>query len=71
MVVRERLVIKRDEAGDIIEDEPTVEKETYILSRPMQAEEFGCYVRGHCCSMWCPTSCAIFLAIALIFHQPY
>jgi predicted transposase YbfD/YdcC len=47
MVVRERLVIKRNEAGDIIEDEPTVEKETYILSRPMQAEEFGCYVRGH------------------------
>ena len=47
MVVRERLVIHRDEDGEILEERPTVERETYILSRHMSAEEFGCYARGH------------------------
>jgi predicted transposase YbfD/YdcC len=47
MVSRERLVIRRSEAGEIIKDEPTHETETYIMSRHMSAEEFGCYSRGH------------------------
>ena len=47
MAVRERLVIHRDESGEIIEEEPTVETETYIISRRMSAEEFGCYSRQH------------------------
>ena len=47
MAVRERLVIHRDENGDIIDEEPTVEAETYIISRTMDAEEFGCYARQH------------------------
>jgi len=47
MVVRERLVIRRNDEGDIIKDEPAVETETYILSRHMDGEEFGCYARGH------------------------
>jgi len=47
MAVRERLVIHRDDEGEIINEEPTVETETYIMSRPMTAEEFGCYARQH------------------------
>ena len=47
MAVRERLVIHRDEDGEIIDEEPTVETETYIISREMKAEEFGCYARRH------------------------
>ena len=47
MVVRERLVVHRDENDEIIEERPTVEIETYMLSRHMSAEEFGCYARGH------------------------
>jgi len=47
MAVRERLVIHRTEDGEIIDEEPTVETETYILSRHMSAEEFGCYSRQH------------------------
>jgi len=47
MAVRERLVIHRDGAGDIIDEEPTVETETYIISKHMNAEEFGCYSRHH------------------------
>jgi len=47
MAVRERLVIHRDKDGEIIDEEPTVETETYIISRHMAAEEFGCYSRHH------------------------
>ncbi|MDR0490570.1 MAG: ISAs1 family transposase [Oscillospiraceae bacterium] len=47
MAVRERLVIHRSEDGEIINEEPSVETETYIISRPMGAEEFGCYARSH------------------------
>jgi predicted transposase YbfD/YdcC len=47
MVKRERMVIRRNAAGDIIDEAPSMETETYIMSRPMPAEEFACYVRGH------------------------
>lgn len=47
MVVRERLVIHRGEDGEIIDEEPTVETESYIISRPMNAEEFACFSRHH------------------------
>ena len=47
MAVRERLVIHRDKAGKILDEEPSFECETYILSRHMAAEEFGCYSRHH------------------------
>jgi predicted transposase YbfD/YdcC len=47
MAKRERLLIHRDKSGNIIDEPFTEEQETYILSRPMSAEEFGCYVRGH------------------------
>jgi predicted transposase YbfD/YdcC len=47
LVFRERLVIKRDENGEIIEGEPSQECSVYIMSRPMDAQEFACYARGH------------------------
>ena len=47
MAVRERLVIHRGEDGEIIDEQPTVETETYIISKHMGAEEFGCYSRHH------------------------
>jgi predicted transposase YbfD/YdcC len=47
MAVRERLAIHRGEDGEIIKEEPTIETETYIISREMKAEEFGCYSRHH------------------------
>ena len=47
MAVRERLVIHRGEDGEILDEKPTVETETYIISRQMGAEEFGCYSRQH------------------------
>ena len=47
MAVRERLVIHRDEDGEIMDETATVETETYIISRKMGAEEFGCYSRRH------------------------
>ena len=47
MVVRERLVIHRDESGEVIDEKPTVETETYIISKHMGAEEFACYARRH------------------------
>ena len=47
MAVRERLVIHRGEDGEVIDEEPTVETETYILSRQMKADEFACYSRHH------------------------
>jgi len=47
MAVRERLIIHRDENGEIINEEPSVETETYIISKHMSAEEFGCYSRHH------------------------
>jgi predicted transposase YbfD/YdcC len=47
MVIRERQVIHRDAEGEIIDEEPTVETQTYIISRQMSAEEFGCYSRKH------------------------
>ena len=47
MAVRERLNIHRDDNGEIIDEEPTIETETYIISKHMSAEEFGCYSRHH------------------------
>jgi predicted transposase YbfD/YdcC len=47
MAVRERLVIHRGGDGEIINEDPTVETETYIISKHMCAEEFGCYSRRH------------------------
>jgi predicted transposase YbfD/YdcC len=47
LVARERQVIHRDKDDEIINEEPSVEYETYIMSREMTAEEFGCYARGH------------------------
>jgi len=47
MVVRERLVIQRGEDKEIMHEEPTVETQTYIISRRMNAEEFACFSRHH------------------------
>jgi predicted transposase YbfD/YdcC len=47
MAVRERLLIHRDEDGEIMDEEPTVETESYIISRRMNAEEFACFSRHH------------------------
>ena len=47
MAVRERLLIHKDESGEIIDEEPTIETETYIISKYMNAEEFACYSRQH------------------------
>jgi predicted transposase YbfD/YdcC len=47
MAVRERLLIHRDEDGQIMDEEPTVETETYIISRRMNADEFACFSRHH------------------------
>jgi predicted transposase YbfD/YdcC len=47
MAVRERLVIRRDNEGNIIDGKPTVETETYVLSKVMNAEQFACYSRNH------------------------
>lgn len=47
MVVRERLVIHRGEDREIMDEEPTVETETYIISRRMNVEEFACLSRHH------------------------
>jgi predicted transposase YbfD/YdcC len=47
MAVRERLVIHRDESGGIMEENPTTEIETYIISKHMKVEEFACYSRRH------------------------
>jgi hypothetical protein len=41
------MVIKRDADGEIIDENPSVECVTYIMSREMKAEEFACYARGH------------------------
>jgi predicted transposase YbfD/YdcC len=47
MVVRERLVIHRNDAKAILDEKPTLETETYIISRHMLAEEFACFSRRH------------------------
>ncbi|NLB81216.1 MAG: ISAs1 family transposase [Clostridiaceae bacterium] len=47
MTVRERLIIHRDQDGEIMDEKPTVETETYIISRQMKAEEFACFSRHH------------------------
>ena len=47
MVVRERLVIHRGEDKEIMDEEPTVETETFVINRHMTAEEFACLVRHH------------------------
>ena len=47
MAVRERLLIHRDENGEVMDEEPTVDTETYIISRQMGADEFACYSRQH------------------------
>jgi predicted transposase YbfD/YdcC len=47
-VFRERLIIKRDADGNIInEGESSEEWSVYIMSKAMAAEEFACHVRGH------------------------
>jgi len=46
-VKRERQVLRRDGNDEIIDEPPTMEVETYILSRGMTAEEFACYARQH------------------------
>jgi predicted transposase YbfD/YdcC len=47
LVRRERMVIHRDENGEVVDETVTDEIETYIMSFEMNAEEFACYVRGH------------------------
>ena len=47
LAVRERLVIHRDENGEVIDEKPSKEICTYIISKEMGAEEFGCFARGH------------------------
>ena len=45
--IRERLIIHRDENGNILEETPSVEANTWILSKEMNAAEFQKYARGH------------------------
>jgi predicted transposase YbfD/YdcC len=47
LAVRERTVIRKDKDGNILGTEPSVTIHHYIISREMDAEEFGIYVRGH------------------------
>lgn len=47
LVKRERSIIRRDKDGNIIDGQPSIEYQTYIMSRHMRAEELACYVRGH------------------------
>lgn len=47
LVFRERLVIKRDINGDVLDGEPSGEWSVYVMSRAMTAEEFACHVRIH------------------------
>lgn len=47
MVIRERLVIKRNEDDEIIDEKASTETVFYVMSKEMSAEEFSCYVRGH------------------------
>jgi len=47
MAVRERLLIHRGDNGEIMDEKPSIETETYIISKPMKAEEFACFSRGH------------------------
>jgi predicted transposase YbfD/YdcC len=47
MVIRERRVIRQGLQGDMLTESSVSECATYILSRPMDAEEFACYARGH------------------------
>ena len=47
MFVRERLVIHRGEDGEMTDEKPTVETESYIISRRMNADEFACFSRRH------------------------
>jgi predicted transposase YbfD/YdcC len=47
MVIRERTVIHRDGEGNVAAEVPSVEREAYIISKSMNAEEFACYARGH------------------------
>jgi len=47
MAVRERLVIHRGEDGEIMDEKPTVETESYIISRQMHADEFACFSRHY------------------------
>jgi len=47
MAVRERLIIHKDKTGEIVDEQPTIETETYIISKYMSAEEFACFSRHH------------------------
>ena len=45
--IRERLVIRRDKYDEAVNDPPSVEVNTWIMSRQMSASEFRDYSRGH------------------------
>jgi predicted transposase YbfD/YdcC len=47
MVIRERTILHRDSEDNVVAETPSIERETYIISRAMEAEEFACYARGH------------------------
>ena len=47
MAIRERLVIHKGGNGEIIEEKPTIETETYTMSKSMNVEEFACFSRQH------------------------
>jgi predicted transposase YbfD/YdcC len=47
LIRRERLIIHRDENGNVIDEEFSDETETYIMSLKMNAETFACHVRDH------------------------
>jgi len=47
LVRRERQVIHKDSDDNIIDETPSLEIETYIMSTEMSAESFACYARGH------------------------
>lgn len=47
MVIRERLVIHRGTDHEILSEKPTVETETYVISKQLGVEEFACLSRNH------------------------
>ena len=47
LVFRERLVIKRDVDGNVLDGAPSEEWSVYVMSRAMTAEEFACQIRMH------------------------
>jgi predicted transposase YbfD/YdcC len=47
LVFRERLIIKRDADGNVLDGEPSGEWSVYVMSRAMAAEELACHARTH------------------------